>query len=305
MALLSALVVWSELTFFNASPVLSVFAIFVNLAKEYYDYLSIELVSIATIAYMCVCAYSTVLKIRVLNLYYLAPHHQTDEYSLIFSGTMLCRLTPPMCLNFLGLIHMDSHIIKMRMKETYYTQIMGHMDVLPIISDGFNIYFPMAILGLCLGTYFSLGARLLSLIGFQQFVDDEDDITSDMTEEGRELIKREKRRRQRTENSEMRRRIVESNRSNSSNASRVNRLRETGGLLARRDTSRTELFDADDVEEGSSEAVEDRYDQLFLQANRRIGDDDTNYYQSQSAPTSSRYNYQRGSAPPRNLFDDV
>ena len=24
-------------------------------------------------------------------------------------------------------------------------QIMGHMDVLPIISDGFNIYFPMAI----------------------------------------------------------------------------------------------------------------------------------------------------------------
>jgi len=63
----------------------------------------------------------------------------------------------------------------------------------------------------------------------------------------------------------MRRRIVESNRSNSSNASRVNRLRETGGLLARRDTSRTELFDADDVEEGSSEAVEDRYDQLFLQ----------------------------------------
>ena len=67
---------------------------------------------------------------------------------------------------------------------------MGHMDVLPIISDGFNIYFPMAILGLCLATYFSLGSRLLSLIGFQQFVDDDDDITSDLTEEGRELIKR-------------------------------------------------------------------------------------------------------------------
>lgn len=144
LALLSVLVVWSELTFFNAQPVLSIFAIFVNLAKEYYDYLSIEvnyssiqlkstagvilftffqLVSIATIAYMCVCAYSTVLKIRVLNLYYLAPHHQTDEYSLIFSGMLLCRLTPPMCLNFLGLIHMDSHIIKARLMETYYTQV--------------------------------------------------------------------------------------------------------------------------------------------------------------------------------------
>lgn len=42
LALLSILVVWSELTFFNAQPVLSIFAIFVNLAKEYYDYLSIE-----------------------------------------------------------------------------------------------------------------------------------------------------------------------------------------------------------------------------------------------------------------------
>lgn len=83
----------------------------------------VQLVSIATIAYLCVCAYSTVLKIRVLNLYYLAPHHQTDEYSLIFSGMLLCRLTPPMCLNFLGLIHMDSHIIKARLMETYYTQV--------------------------------------------------------------------------------------------------------------------------------------------------------------------------------------
>jgi hypothetical protein len=48
LALLSVLVVWSELTFFNASPVLSIFAIFVNLAKEYYDYLSIEVSSFSS-----------------------------------------------------------------------------------------------------------------------------------------------------------------------------------------------------------------------------------------------------------------
>lgn len=72
---------------------------------------------------MFYCAYSTVLKIRVLNLYYLAPHHQTNEYSLIFSGMMVCRLTPAMCLNFLSLVHMDSHVIKERIMETYYTQV--------------------------------------------------------------------------------------------------------------------------------------------------------------------------------------
>lgn len=131
----------------------------------------------------------------MLNLYYLAPHHQTNEYSLIFSGMMFCRLTPPLCLNFLSLIHMDSyhHIIqnhiKARTLETHYTQVMGHMDVINIISDGFNIYFPMAILGFCLATYFSVGSRLLSMLGFQQFLGD-DELTSDLVEEGRELIKR-------------------------------------------------------------------------------------------------------------------
>lgn len=63
------------------------------------------------------------------------------------------------------------------------------MDVISIISDGFNVYFPMAILAFCLATYFSLGSRLLSMLGFQQFLDD-DEFTTDLVEEGQELIKR-------------------------------------------------------------------------------------------------------------------
>lgn len=39
---LSVAVVWSEVTFFNKSPVLSLFAQFVNLAKRNYDYFTIE-----------------------------------------------------------------------------------------------------------------------------------------------------------------------------------------------------------------------------------------------------------------------
>ena len=136
----SVAVVWSEVTFFNKEPVLSIFAlIIVNWAKFNYDYFTIEvrpafskcrhyarpfqLLSTIIILYLCYCAYSTVLKIKLLNLYYLAPHHQTNEYSLIFSGMMLSRLTPPLCLNFLGLIHMDSHIIKKQVMETQYTQV--------------------------------------------------------------------------------------------------------------------------------------------------------------------------------------
>ena len=41
-------------------------------------------------------------------------------------------------------------------------QVMGHMDVVSIVSDYFNVYFPIALLALTLATYFSLGARILS-----------------------------------------------------------------------------------------------------------------------------------------------
>lgn len=213
--ILSLMVVWSELTFFNRSPVLSIFANVLNLAKNHYDFLTIELFSMATLCYLCYCAYSTIFRIKFLNLYYLAPHHQTNEHSLIFSGMLLCRLTPPMCLNFLGLIHMDSHIIKKRIFETYYTQVMGHMDVIGIIADGFNIYFPMVMLAFCLATWFSLGSRALNTLGFQQFMLNET-FALELVQEGRDLIAREKRKRQRAEEAMARRRDLTRNNTNSS-----------------------------------------------------------------------------------------
>ncbi|XP_028159935.1 LMBR1 domain-containing protein 2-like [Ostrinia furnacalis] len=66
---------------------------------------------------------------------------------------------------------------------------MGHMEVLGIIAGGFNIYFPMLVVLLCLATHLSLGSRLLTACGFQQFVGD-DDLTTDLVDEGREIVKR-------------------------------------------------------------------------------------------------------------------
>jgi hypothetical protein len=68
---------------------------------------------------------------------------------------------------------------------------MGHMDVLSLISDGFNIYFPVGILIVSLLTWFKVGARLLSLVGFEQFLDnDGDEVTVEMVQEGVGLVMR-------------------------------------------------------------------------------------------------------------------
>lgn len=212
-ALMSVMVVWSELTFFSSHPVLSIFANILNVAKHSYDFVTIELFSMATLCYLCYCAYSTIFRIKFLNLYYLAPHHQTNEQSLLFSGMLLCRLTPPMCLNFLGMLHLDSHIIKERIMETFYTQVMGHMDVLGIISNGFMIYFPMLMLAFCTATWFSVGSRILNALGFHRFIAN-DEISAELVQEGKDLMVREKRKRQRNDSRRDVRRDIASRDSN-------------------------------------------------------------------------------------------
>ncbi|XP_078141385.1 G-protein coupled receptor-associated protein LMBRD2a [Centroberyx gerrardi] len=198
LALLSAAVVWSECTFFSTRPVLSLFAVFVQMAEKQYNYICIEMACFVSIFFLCVCVYSTVFRIRVFNYFYLVPHHQTDAYSLQFSGMLFCRLTPPLCLNFLGLIHMDSAISHQDRIQTSYTSIMGSMRLLSFISDGFYIYYPMLVLLLCFATFYNLGSRCLNLLGFHQYITN-DDLTSDLVDEGREFISRERRKRQKTE----------------------------------------------------------------------------------------------------------
>lgn len=204
LSVLSVAVVWSECTFFSTHPVLSLFAVFVQKAEQHYNYILIEMVCFVSILFLCVCVYTTVFRIRFFNYYHLVPHHQTDAYSLQFSGMLFCRLTPPLCLNFLGLIHMDSAISNQDRIQTSYTSIMGSMRLLPVISDGFYIYYPMLVLLLCVATIYKLGSRCLNLLGFYQFITD-NDWTSDLVDEGKEIIRRERRIRQRAENGENRR----------------------------------------------------------------------------------------------------
>lgn len=288
-ALMSITVVWSELTFFSSHPVLSIFANILNVAKHSYDFVTIEVFSMVTLCYLCYCAYSTIFRIKFLNLYYLAPHHQTNEHSLIFSGMLLCRLTPPMCLNFLGLMHMDSHIIKQRVMETWYTQIMGHMDVLGIIANGFNIYFPMVMLGFCAATWFSLGSRILNALGFQQFMAN-DEISAELVQEGRDLMVREKRKRQRNDTALSRRRDLATRDSNTNTAAANFRglLREGNAGNVGYNTN------------GNSEELSPDYSRTLSQEiNARFGLSTDVGFQPSFDDDSNR------STRPRNIFDDV
>lgn len=129
---------------------------------------------------------------KIYNVYYLAPNKQTDEYSLSFGGMLVSRLAAPLCLNYLCLVNRDSHITKQKGNlETSFTTVMGHLDLIPLVNNGLNIFLPICISAICLSIYFDIGTRLLHNLGFEQFIED-DEMTAELVQTGKELVEREK-----------------------------------------------------------------------------------------------------------------
>ena len=192
-ALLTIVTIWSEMTFFNKKPVLSIYALLLYINRDLYNYLTIQFLCSLIIAYLCICAYRTIFKIKIFNYYALTANHNSSENSLIFSGSLVCRLTSPLCYNVLCLLHLDSHITKdTKIVETSFTSIMGHLDIVSFINNGFVLYFPILIVILCFSTLFKWGERVLLFLGFQQFIVDTD-LTQELIEDGKNLVKRERR----------------------------------------------------------------------------------------------------------------
>ncbi|CAA88936.1 G-protein coupled receptor-associated protein LMBRD2 [Caenorhabditis elegans] len=201
-------VLFSECTFFVVSYTLSPAAFVTEYASTRFHYKYTQFVAFGIIVYLITSAYFTIFRLQIYKYYHLDPNGHTDENSILFSAILLCRLTPPICLNFLGMIHMDSHISMAKSFgiETQFTKLMGHLDVIPILAKGINIYLPICIILLCAIHYYRVGAYVLHNIGFDQFVE-ADEMTNDMINSGRSLvqiernsIKRSNDRSQRTQN---------------------------------------------------------------------------------------------------------
>ncbi|KAK6737016.1 hypothetical protein RB195_019607 [Necator americanus] len=190
---MTVLILISECTFFIVNPTLTPAGIIVDYAAKRFHYKYTQIVAMTIICYLCSCAYFTVFRLKIYQYYHLDPNRHTDGNSLLFSAILLCRLTPPICLNFLGMIHLDSHItmVKDFGVETQFTKLMGHLDVIPILAKGINIYLPICILIFCAITYYKLGTYLLHNLGFDQFIAS-DEFTQDMVSAGRALVQLER-----------------------------------------------------------------------------------------------------------------
>ena len=63
--MMSALVIWSECTFWARETTLSVFALLVQYWSRVHNYFNMELFCFISISYLCFCAYWTLFQIKV------------------------------------------------------------------------------------------------------------------------------------------------------------------------------------------------------------------------------------------------
>ena len=192
--LFSIIVLVSEVTIFlNQFAKVTLLAYIINIGMYSQNYLSTEIISTIFLAYISMCAYYSVFKIRIFNKYRLCSNHQTDEFSLLFSSILLSRLITAMCLNYLYLVDLarlpsSSNRLSTDVKPTFF-DIWG--STVPEIAVLFFIYFPLIIIFVIIATFLQLDRRVLSFFGFQQFIGDEE-IILELVNEGKQYIEMEK-----------------------------------------------------------------------------------------------------------------
>ncbi|KAJ2786888.1 hypothetical protein GGI15_001157 [Coemansia interrupta] len=156
-AVLSVGILWSEITFNLDS---SHFSLVNHLLRSMgLSYFAIEATSIVIIAYMSLCAYSSVMKLRLFNIYSLESHHHTNERSLLFCGAYLCRLMFPLCYNFLN---MAGGVDASKDDEaTEFSKFMDKIDLVPVLGEQSNRAIPVLIMVPAALAFFNIHGRVM------------------------------------------------------------------------------------------------------------------------------------------------
>ena len=177
-ALLSAAIVLSEISLLIESVNLSIFYWMLNASNMKYSL--IEVLTFLIIAYMSVCAYSSLMKMKFFRDYKLVKYHETDPGSLLFFTAYLCRLSVPLCYNFLNLVDDADQAL-----TTQFASVMGKMDLL---GKKFSIYVPVVMALVCVIVLFRLYEKMLRILRIEGFFYDTED-EEDELQDGRALLR--------------------------------------------------------------------------------------------------------------------
>uniref|UniRef100_A0A7N0VCL1 LMBR1-like membrane protein n=1 Tax=Kalanchoe fedtschenkoi TaxID=63787 RepID=A0A7N0VCL1_KALFE len=169
---MSAAILLAEATILPSHFDLSLFSLIIKAARK--QEVSLQVVVLIPLMYMCICTYYSLLKIGMMMFYALTPR-QTSSVSLLMICSMVARYAPPISYNFLNLVHLDNNA------KTIFEQRMGNIDsAVAVFGKGFNKIYPLIMVTYTLLVAFNVFDRVINYFGnwkifkFQNEADDTD-----------------------------------------------------------------------------------------------------------------------------------
>ena len=176
-ATLSFIIIWCEGTILFDDPPFEINLSPLSFLFRYLGHtggnLGVIILLYVPLLYCAACTYFAMFQMKLCDAVALHPQQHSDGSALLFNATYACRLGPPLCFNFLKLLHEREiarghgtglFVHRGQGITTYFTQTsFGNMDQIPFFSgDYFNNYAPLLIVVFAGCTLLNLGSGLLS-----------------------------------------------------------------------------------------------------------------------------------------------
>jgi hypothetical protein len=189
-ALCSIMVVWSESTFQIASVHISIPSLILSPSTSTFI---MEILALAFICYMCTCTYSTLLRIKIFDYYQMVPRHNTDQVSLLWVGSYLCKLTFPLCYNFLNMGGVadgkkGKDGVDYSASPVFIQYFGPAVNLTPLLGQGYNDWVAFLVLIVCTLFLFNLHAKLLRLCGLTNYFYEPVKPTDRNVDDGRRIL---------------------------------------------------------------------------------------------------------------------
>eukprot|EP00240_Pyramimonas_obovata_P000409 CAMPEP_0118953478 /NCGR_PEP_ID=MMETSP1169-20130426/56633_1 /TAXON_ID=36882 /ORGANISM="Pyramimonas obovata, Strain CCMP722" /LENGTH=562 /DNA_ID=CAMNT_0006900945 /DNA_START=431 /DNA_END=2116 /DNA_ORIENTATION=+ len=142
LAVASGAVVLAESTiwfkYFSGTANLSVFSHIIAATREA-NQVAVQVLVMLPLMYMCICTYFSLFKLAKFKFFSLTAH-SSDAFSLLLSGSLVCRYGAPLCYNFMTLLP----VVTENGRQTVFDKMQGFGShgTLSLIISTFPLVLP-------------------------------------------------------------------------------------------------------------------------------------------------------------------
>jgi hypothetical protein len=180
LIIMSASTVLSEITMFINLP-LNVFGLLIDQTKNIF---LMNILVLAPLIFLFLTSLYGLFQLKLSGLYAIHGNRHTYSFSLLFLAGFMCRIGFPLCLNFINFLKISTD-----KKQTILEELLGVIDLIPVLGKNFSMFYPTILIILCLFNIFDLYGKFMNFLGFPSFGFDNQH-NNDKMEEGVEQLEK-------------------------------------------------------------------------------------------------------------------